>query len=58
MVAIHNGVCLNENVLLKNTYKIKKVISRSEVSFVYTEEVEDEGNADYKGILSKKACFT
>lgn len=38
MIAIQNGVSLNENILLKNTYKIKKVISRSELSFVYTGE--------------------
>ena len=32
------GVCLKENSLLKNTYQIKKVISKSELSIVYMGE--------------------
>ncbi|MBE1555956.1 serine/threonine protein kinase [Sporosarcina limicola] len=38
MVTIQDGISLKENTLLKNIYKVNKVISRSELSIVYIGE--------------------
>lgn len=43
MTLAYHGVCLQENSLLKNTYKIKKVISQSQLSVVYIGENVETG---------------